>query len=1098
MDPYGTSLMTTHDATANHVDQREIMRVKQEMAAQGTQLLGMPFDYSNSFVGLGDGSFGADPTSPAHGPLQPEAFRARHDPFSGDGGATGYNLLTSTRIGTENPSIALPPNPDLARQTTPSVLPTFDNPFPFPTLYTHSSSNDLALLDPVQPRSSPLVGCTGASPPPRPHLVPFIPPPSIPSFPTAPTRPNAMSHPSLARATPSVPFPSSVLEAESSLAKAKPRSSVPPPSIQPVPIPTFQPHLKNTNESRAGSRQPSVVLVDDSPREGHGRDGSGESDRLGAPNRKGRESHLCQGGGEPAIEERDEQARSSEKGKGRATISGKEGATETDLDMEDEDDEYDNVVLVQTQSKRKHAIGNMNGGGNAASEAANSKELSSSASGNESTDTSSASSMKENSRDEAERHEDSGIESGSAPKKPRTAPAPSEASESVAQISPEPIEAEQALRIRYPNQDGIGLPSGWFWQDCTCNSGRKKATLPGQRTATSVQEAAGTHVCWECRGKKPGFTCLFKEFRAFRQLPDGSFDVRGTYFRREPDVAPRMLQASDFNTPFTANEAAVLKTTASDKLGPTIKIEFEHASQAACRRVSRDVSVLNTCDTCLHVMFCGSWICDECAREFCFDCYSTLKASETKGRRVCDDDSGNSPQVSKATLTRIAHCYKFREKRIRHASSNFTPLTRIDLDELKTMMDEMDAWRAKHPVERPKELPQGWIEQFFHQPDDEENSHPYLLLPSNLVPPSPEDYVTPSMPMATDETSDVAKDDPLDDLVHPPRPIPALPEGISPDDFFRAIWSRGEAMVVEVDLSQVSSINWSPEYFVENFGNDNVSIGSNLPQVSDHRETVGSFFARFGKQGVLSKSEKIKDWPPSTDFREDFPQLWQDFNQMLPMGSVTRRDGVLNISTHTPPNANPPDLGPKGYFSEFSDDTSGGQGSTKLHTVNVLLWSSTGPRRTAGIAVWDLYRAEDADKIREFLYELIAADRKYRGDVAKARMEQDDPIHTQRFFLDQKLRKELWEKKGVKSWRIQQKPGQVVFVPAGCAHQVCNLSACIKVASDFVSIENVDRCWKVTDEFRQQTKEDKVWKSDILALKSQLYWAWQSAKRLDS
>lgn len=53
---------------------------------------------------------------------------------------------------------------------------------------------------------------------------------------------------------------------------------------------------------------------------------------------------------------------------------------------------------------------------------------------------------------------------------------------------------------------------------------------------------------------------------------------------------------------------------------------------------------------------------------------------------------------------------------------------------------------------------------------------------------------------------------------------------------------------------------------------------------------------------------------------------------MLPIGSVTRRDGVLNISTHTPHNANPPDLGPKGYFSEISDDTEGGQGSTKLHS----------------------------------------------------------------------------------------------------------------------------------------------------------------------
>ena len=31
--------------------------------------------------------------------------------------------------------------------------------------------------------------------------------------------------------------------------------------------------------------------------------------------------------------------------------------------------------------------------------------------------------------------------------------------------------------------------------------------------------------------------------------------------------------------------------------------------------------------------------------------------------------------------------------------------------------------------------------------------------------------------------------------------------------------------------------------------------------------------------------------------------------------------------------------------------------------MNVLLWASPGPQQTQGFAVWDLYRAEDADKV---------------------------------------------------------------------------------------------------------------------------------------
>lgn len=56
---------------------------------------------------------------------------------------------------------------------------------------------------------------------------------------------------------------------------------------------------------------------------------------------------------------------------------------------------------------------------------------------------------------------------------------------------------------------------------------------------------------------------------------------------------------------------------------------------------------------------------------------------------------------------------------------------------------------------------------------------------------------------------------------------------------------------------------------------------------------------------------------------------------ILPAGSVTRRDGVLDIAAHTPRNANPPDLGPKGYFAQASDDRKGAKGTTKLHSASL-------------------------------------------------------------------------------------------------------------------------------------------------------------------
>ena len=109
--------------------------------------------------------------------------------------------------------------------------------------------------------------------------------------------------------------------------------------------------------------------------------------------------------------------------------------------------------------------------------------------------------------------------------------------------------------------------------------------------------------------------------------------------------------------------------------------------------------------------------------------------------------------------------------------------------------------------------------------------------------------------------------------------------------------------------------------------------------------------------------------------------------------------------------------------------------------VNIMLWASPMPDGTPGCAVWDLFKAEDADKIRDFLSNKFKDKKKVFND----------PIHSQMFYLDAPLRKELFEQKGVKSFRVYQYPGQAVFIPAGCAHQVCNLSDCIKIALDFVS-----------------------------------------------
>jgi lysine-specific demethylase 3 len=118
------------------------------------------------------------------------------------------------------------------------------------------------------------------------------------------------------------------------------------------------------------------------------------------------------------------------------------------------------------------------------------------------------------------------------------------------------------------------------------------------------------------------------------------------------------------------------------------------------------------------------------------------------------------------------------------------------------------------------------------------------------------------------------------------------------------------------------------------------------------------------------------------------------------------------------------------YVALATTDEEDSKGSTRLHMdmadgVNIMVHSELRPDGSPGVAAWDLFRAEDADRLRRFLKRRFGSNG------------QHDPILSQQYYLDAQLRKELYDDYGIKSHRVYQRPGDAVFVPAGCAHQVC-------------------------------------------------------------
>ncbi len=145
-------------------------------------------------------------------------------------------------------------------------------------------------------------------------------------------------------------------------------------------------------------------------------------------------------------------------------------------------------------------------------------------------------------------------------------------------------------------------------------------------------------------------------------------------------------------------------------------------------------------------------------------------------------------------------------------------------------------------------------------------------------------------------------------------PIPYYPtvtfsDSTLTEEIFRNVWTDGHPLVVKGILEKFH-IKWTPEYFIEKYGDHSCTIVDCVTEVK-REVTVGWFFALFGKysERVDSRVWKLKDWPSSTDFKSAFPELYDDFARAVPIPSYCRRDGVLNIASHFPSNAVAPDLG---------------------------------------------------------------------------------------------------------------------------------------------------------------------------------------------
>jgi lysine-specific demethylase 3 len=251
---------------------------------------------------------------------------------------------------------------------------------------------------------------------------------------------------------------------------------------------------------------------------------------------------------------------------------------------------------------------------------------------------------------------------------------------------------------------------------------------------------------------------------------------------------------------------------------------------------------------------------------------------------------------------------------------------------------------------------------------------------------------------------------------------------------------------------------------------------------------------------------KLKDWPTEEAFKDKLKRLFFDFVDMIPLKEYTHPSaGPLNLAAKIPEGVtHKPDLGPKCYIAygrKEEQEAPGdllqmdGDSVTKLHldvsdAINVLVhcqkvedaagqskeemgqqarenFSLSDSNCSEG-ALWHIFRREDTPKLRSFL---LRHRERFTHNMHKVDDQGNpilsDPILDQLFYLSSRALKLLKEEEGVEPWTVVQKEHDAVIVPAGCAHQVRNLSSCIKVAMDFVSPESVPEVLSLTQSYRK-------------------------------
>ncbi|XP_006156507.1 lysine-specific demethylase hairless [Tupaia chinensis] len=283
---------------------------------------------------------------------------------------------------------------------------------------------------------------------------------------------------------------------------------------------------------------------------------------------------------------------------------------------------------------------------------------------------------------------------------------------------------------------------------------------------------------------------------------------------------------------------------------------------------------------------------------------------------------------------------------------------------------------------------------------------------------------------------------------------------------FQEHWRQGQPVLVSGIQKTLRGDLWGPEALGTLRGRVQMLPSLGAPQSASLGSTA--FWEGFSRPETRPKSDEGSVLLLHRALGEEDASRVENLEASLPLPEYCTLGGKLNLASYLPPGPALRPLGPQLQAAHGVSPHRGHLGTKNLcvevtDLVSVLVhaeaplpaWHRAQKDFLSGLdgeglwspgsqvdAVWHVFRAQDAQRLRRFIQMVCPAG---AGSL--------EPGAPGSCYLDAGLRRRLREEWGVSCWTLLQAPGEAVLVPAGAPHQVQGLVSTASVTQYFLSPE---------------------------------------------